>query len=360
MFLQGEYGIGKSSLANFAQVEADANHCLHPVYVSLGAVASVDEVAAKFVEGVLNSKAIDPTKGEIVRNFLAKYVGEQSPGQLFTIHADKLQADGPQYRGAMLEFLKEVLGRLAPKGVKGLFIVVDEINGIASDPAFSGWVKNLIDTNAVAQPPLPLLLMLCGTAERRADMIRVYPPVDRLFKPVLIDVMNDDEMSEFFQKAFKEAGIVVEAEALKIINYYSGGFPKIMHLVGETLFFLDKDGIITAEEARQGVERAAEEVGTKYVDAQVYAAVKSKDYHSILGKLAALTDQPEFDKTELAKTLNAQELRKLDNFLQKLKELHVLRPGASRGLWVFQLRLVHLYIRLDHLKAGGSSDAAPV
>ncbi len=292
MFLQGEYGIGKSSIANYAQVEADSEYGLQPIYVSLGSVASVDEVAAKFVEGVLNSRALDPTKGEVVRQFLAQYVGKQDIGGFFALRADQLKADGPQYRGAMLEFLRAIWERLKPNGVRGPFIVVDEINGIAGDPAFSGWIKNLIDTNAVAKVPVPLLLMLCGTEERRAEMIHVYPPVDRLFKPVLIDTMNDDEMAAFFQKAFAQAGMTVEVEALKIINYFSGGFPKIMHLVGESLFFLDRDGVITAEEAREGVERASIEVGTKYVDAQVYAALKSKDYHSILAKLAVLAEQP--------------------------------------------------------------------
>ena len=69
-----------------------------------------------------------------------------------------------------------------------------------SPETFAYFIKFLIDENALSKNPLPL--MLCG---------------------------------------------------------YSAGFPMIMHIIGETVFWLDNDGIITKEDAIKGILLAAEE-----------------------------------------------------------------------------------------------------
>jgi len=102
----------------------------------------------------------------------------------------------------ILPFLSEVLNRLKDTGVKGIFLVLDEINGITSNSKFAHFVKAIVDTNAMSREPLPLLLMLCGVEERRREMIRHYQPIDRIFDVVEIEAMSRSEMEEFFRKAF--------------------------------------------------------------------------------------------------------------------------------------------------------------
>ncbi len=50
------------------------------------------------------------------------------------------------------------------------------------------------------------------------------------------------------------------------------------------------------------------------------------------------------------KGLTAAEKRKFDNFLQRMKRLNVIRPGDARGEYVFNVRMVQLYIWLDSLR----------
>ncbi|MFP4192785.1 MAG: hypothetical protein ACLFU6_12005, partial [Candidatus Hydrogenedentota bacterium] len=131
------------------------------------------------------------------------------------------------------------------------------------------------------------------------------------------------------------------------------GFPKIMHLVGDNAFWIDKDSVIDHEDALQAVIGAAEEVGKKYVDQQVYKTLRSPDYRAILSKLARLGLEPRFTRKQLEQGLTEKERRKLDNFLRRMRDLNVIRQGDGRGEYVFNMRMVQLYLWLCEAQANG-------
>jgi hypothetical protein len=350
MFVQGEYGIGKSSVAGFVQWLAERDHSLHGIYAPMGGVESMEEVGATVLEATLRSGAFDPGRSEKVRTWLAKYVGEQSLFG-FTVHTEALKKDAPTVASGMLPFLSEALARLKDTGVRGIFLVLDEINGIAGNPKFAHLIKGIVDTNAMSKEPLPLLLMLCGVEERRREMIRHHQPVDRIFDVIEIDPMKREEMNTFFEKAFESVQMRAEPEAVDLMSSYSAGFPKIMHLVGDAAFWMDNDGVISKDDALQAVLMAADDVGKKYVDQQVYKALRSKDYHSILAKIAKMgPDSMSFKRKDVASGLTDTEKNKFDNFLQKMKELKVLRAGDVTGEYIFNVRMVRLYIWLQGLR----------
>lgn len=347
-FVQGEYGIGKSSIASLVQQVAEREYGLYPIYGQLGGTSRLDEVAEAVLEATIRSGAFEPSRAERIREFLGRYIGEQGIFGI-SLRLDQLRADAPTLSrpSGILDFLSQVLERLKSTGIGGIMLVLDEINGIAGNEQFAHFIKGLVDANAVARAPLPLFLVVCGVEERRRQMIRCHQPIDRIFDVVEIEALTDAEMSEFFSRAFLSARIAVDDAAMKILTTYSAGFPKIMHLVGDAAFWLDKDDRITAEEAWQAVVVAAEEVGKKYVDQQVYNTLKSADYRSILRKIAASGIRMEFRRGDVAKGLTPAEARKLNNFLQKMKRLDVIRPGDVKGEWVFNVRMVRLYIWLQ-------------
>jgi len=353
IFVQGEYGIGKSSIAGFTQWTAEREYGLHGIYASLGAAQTLEDVGAAVLEATVRSGAFNPGRSEAVRNWLAKYVGEQS---LFgvTVHAEALKKDAPTITTGMLPFLTEALKRLEGTDVKGIFLILDEINGITANLQFAHFVKGIVDSNALSREPLPLLLMLCGVEERRREMIQHHQPVDRIFDVVEIGAMNQEEMEEFFRRAFDSVQIAVNDAAMKHMTHWSAGFPKIMHLVGDAAYWLDKDGVIDQNDAISAVVLAADDVGKKYVDQQVYRALRSADYHSILRKIAqmlAIFDMS-FQRAAVAKGLTEAERKKLDNFLRKMKRLNVIRSGDVAGEYVFNMRMVQLYIWLQSIPKG--------
>ncbi len=359
MFVRGEYGIGKSSLANYARAIAETRNetNLHGVYVTLGAASSLQDVGGAILEGFLHSGAFVPERSQTIRKWLARYISKLT---LFGIDINKeavkndaLRISGPE---GLLAFLRESIEKLKPTGVTGLFLILDEINGITSNPQFAHFVKGIVDTNAISRTPVPLLLMLCGVEERRSEMIRLHPPVGRVFDVIDVEPMGDLEARDFFTRAFGSVNITVDADAMDEMTFYSGGLPKIMHEIGDAAYYIDQDSRIDRADARGAVEEAADEVGRKYVETEVYNALKSKTYHSILSKLGKLS-KTEFSRDELAADLTFDEAKTLDNFLQRLKKLNVIRPGEVAGEYAFNIRMYQVYITLKtiHAQAPASS-----
>jgi hypothetical protein len=352
VYIQGEYGIGKSSVAGFVQWIAERDFGLHAIYTPLGGARNLSEAASAILEATIRSGVFDPRRSEKVRNWLAKYIGRQELFG-FTINAEALKKEAPNLSTpfGMLGFLSEVKERLKDTGVKGIFLVLDEINGITGDPQFAHFIKGLIDTNAMSKDTLPLLLMLCGVEERRREMIQKHQPIDRIFDIIEIEIMTEEEMKEFFERAFNSVQMTVDKKAMEYLTYYSAGFPKIMHLVGDATYWIDKDSIIDEDDAINAVMLAADEVGKKYVDQQVYKALRSEDYHSILTKIAKLSSNAmSFNKSEIVTDLSETENKKFNNFLQKMKSLKVLKSGEVRGEYIFNVRMVRLYIWLQSLQ----------
>jgi len=349
IFLTGEYGIGKSSLARFMRYYAERKNHIFGIHVLLGGANSLEDVAIKTVEAVFNTPAYKPTITEKVRNLLSKYVGRQ---ELFGVQLnfEALRADSPDISRGYLPFLRQILERLKEEQIKGIMLILDEINGITSNPDFAHFIKGLVDENALSPTPLPLMLLLSGVEERRCEMIQNHQPVERIFDIVEINPMSESEMRDFFNKAFQSQKIEVAEEALLLLCHYSAGFPKIMHIIGDGTFWANQDNIIDKDDAQKGILIAAEDIGRKFVDQQVLRTLRSKDYHSILEKMSRMSFDLSFRKIDLERELSDSEKKKCNNFLQKMKRLGVLRSGDTQGEYIFNSRLVRLYILLNSIK----------
>jgi hypothetical protein len=89
------------------------------------------------------------------------------------------------------------------------------------------------------------------------------------------------------------------------------------------------------------------------VDHQVYNALRSADYGSILEKIAkrhgpsAMT----FTKESPSAELTPPEAKKFGNFLQKMKRMNVIRPGEARGEYEFTVPMLRFYIWLQTVRA---------
>ena len=365
VFLEGEYGIGKTSFARFTQWMAERNNGLLGIYATLERAETMDEVGAAVLEATLRSGAYNPKLGEKIREGMAKFVGQQSLFGL-TIHAEALREEAPNITRGLLPFLAQTLERVRSDGATGVFLVLDEINGLANNPKFAAFLKAVVDSNAAIsfeKPTLPLLLMVCGVEERRRQLIAQHESVGRIFDVVNIERMTLEEMNDFFRKAFDSVHMTVESSALHVMTYFAAGFPKIMHLIGNAAYWLDRDGRVDTVDAVEAVLSAAEEVGKRYVNQQVYAALHSADYHSILAKIAKTGAAEKFMKRDVEKGLSEGEKRKFNNFLQKMQRLKVLRRGDVQGEYVFNMRMVHFYILMrSSLKIQGAegSSSSPV
>lgn len=346
LYLSGEYGIGKSSLAMFTKFIAERENQLLGIYVLLGNINKVDELTIKTVQTLIQEESIKENVTEKIRNFLSKYVGKQ---ELFgvSINFEALKNDSMNLTKGFLSFLMEIYDKVKDDDYKGILLIFDEINGITKNHEFALFVKTLIDSNAISRKQVPLMLMLCGTEERRIEMVKNHQPVERIFEIIDIHRMNNSEMKEFYFKAFDSVNMKIDPEALDLICHYASGFPKIMHIIGDSIYWIDNDNFIDKHDALNGILKAAEEIGRKFVDDQVLRALHSRDYKSILDKVVQ-SPELEFKKKEIEQRLSANEKKKFHNFLQRMKNLNVIKSD-ERGIYQFSNRMIPLYLFLTQL-----------
>ncbi|MBA7554925.1 hypothetical protein ES705_47565 [subsurface metagenome] len=232
---------------------------------------------------------------------------------------------------------------------KGLFIVLDDINGLAEIPEFANWYKSFVDHVATHYENFPVFMMLIGSPEKRDKLSNLQPSLMRIFRVVDIEKLEDSEVKDFFEKAFNKVDISVEKEALNILVRYSSGLPVLMHEIGDATFLIDEDGVIDEQDAFSGIIAAADRIGKKYLDPQVYRAIRSNRYRSILRKLADRPLTREFAKSEVEERLNDSEMEVFHNFLTRMRKLGIIELDIekARGNYRFVNEIYPVYIWME-------------
>lgn len=344
LFLTGERGIGKSSLASFIRYLAEKRHDFLTAHAYIGGITTMPEVVKRIFEGLVQLSVDSPVFDKL-KSVLGRHIREID---LFgvTVEFNMEPNELKLATSAFVPALDRIYERVRDEK-KGLLLILDDINGITDTPAFSHFLKSVVDEIATRQRPLPLLLLLTGVPERREEMIEHQPSIGRIFDVIEIKPFSDTETENFYQLAFSKHNISVEPPAMKLLCRYSGGLPMLLHEVGDAVFWVDTDNRISSEDAVNGIVVAADIVGKKYLDRQVYSAIRSDRYRSILQKLVKPGLEMSFLRKDIAGKLTADEKRVLDNFLTRMKDLCVIRSGSHAGEYIFANNLFRLYMSLQ-------------
>ncbi|HLG13876.1 MAG TPA: DUF433 domain-containing protein [Blastocatellia bacterium] len=120
----------------------------------------------------------------------------------------------------------------------------------------------------------------------------------------LLSGMSRSEKAQLLQLVVRDLGDAFPG--IEASPEVCGGEPRIvrtripvwvMHIVGDSAYWTNKDRTIDKQDANVAIVVAANEVGAKYVDQQVYKALRSSDYRSILSKIAKMgPDSMSFSK----------------------------------------------------------------
>ncbi len=344
IFITGERGIGKSSLASFARYLAEKDYSFVGAHCPLGSARSLEDVTRtvfqSFMEGCVEKTVFDKLRG-----IFQKYIKDVT---LFGVGVE-FTDDKSDLRGLVDNFLpalRKIYDETQRDGKKGLLLILDDLNGITDVPEFSRFLKSFVDGLATSHRPLPLLLVLVGIPDRREDLMKHQPSVARIFDVVDLPVMNEDESGDFFTKTFGKKSVTLDEEALSLMVRMSGGYPMLMHEVGDAVFWQDTDNQVDITDARQGIFEAARNVGKKYIGAQVATVLRNEIYRSILLRMGQKTPiGVSFTRRELLKEkASDKEYKNLDNFLNKVKKLGIMKAGDAHGECRFVNPLYHLYI----------------
>ncbi len=349
LFLEGEYGFGKTSLAQYvmrlaAAPAEEGGYNLLPLYVSIGGCATREDLA----QYVLRAATTLSGTWQALREFLGRFINQVTLFGVVSVNPSAVRETAPDLAtpDALLGFLAN-LRRTSSTG--GVVLVFDEINGVASSDWFSQFIKSLADTNSV-QGYLPLLLVLCGTPDRRRQMIARHRPIERIWDPITVDAVDAADVREYLLKAFRSVEIRVADAALEMMTFYSGGHPRVMHIIGDVAFWQDKDGVIDEDDAIQALTDAADEVGRKFVDRQIVDELHSETYRSILAVVGQRILKRGFGegftrRDMLAQLADPRLERNFDNFVQRMRALGAIAVVA-RGEYRFSLPIIEAYVAM--------------
>ena len=149
-----------------------------------------------------------------------------------------------------------------------------------------------------------------------------------------------------------EVSVNVDEAALVRLSQFSCGLPVLAHEIGEATFKRDNDNRIDSVDALGGVMDAADIVGRKHLEPQIFRAISSVRYRAILRKVAEEPLGVHFKRADLLMLLPEKE-KVLDNFLMRMGQLGVIRsyPDGGPGAYQFGNHLHHLYFQMEAERA---------
>lgn len=328
VFITGERGIGKSSLARIAMevVEGDLNAL--GLHVLLGGVDSLEEMVRRVFERLLADSVKKPWYSR-VNEFLGNHVKQLDLFGL-TIEFSASKEELSRAVNDFLPVLRNLLKKLSDEK-RGLFLILDDLNGLATSERFANWLKSFVDDIALSREPIPICLVLVGLPHRRHQLIERQPSLDRVFDVIEIKRFSEEETREFFDRAFSKVEVKVLPEAHLYLWRFSGGHPVFVHELGDAVFDVDVDNKIDATDAIDGSFQAARIIGDRYIEPKVLAAIRSEHYQHILLKIARRPFGHRFSRKEVVSGLLPDEAKVFDNFLRRMESLDVIRKDQERG-----------------------------
>ncbi len=327
-FILGERGIGKSSICRFVQWIAERDQQILGLHVFNGGVDSLEEMVRRIFERLLRESLDKPWHAK-VKNFLGNHIKQLDIFGLaveFSASERDLTRAVNDFVPSLHNLLKQLEG-----AKKGILIILDDINGLASSPRFANWFKSTVDEIATSSDPLPVTFALVGLPERRNQLIGTQPSLNRVFELIEIRRFNEDETRDFFRMAFSKVNVEINEEALNLLCRFSGGYPVFMHELGDGVFKADIDSRIDRQDALLGILRGAEVIGAKYVEPQITDAIRSEKYQGILKRIAKEPFEHRFTRKEVVSLLNSSEAQVFDNFLRRMEKLGAIRKDKERG-----------------------------
>jgi len=344
-FVSGERGIGKSSLVSFVRHLSDRESDVAGCHVFLGGVRELNEMVRRTFDRLLKESMDKPWHSR-VREFFGDYVREVG---LFgvTLELDLKGHDLSEITHDFVPSIRRLIDELKDQK-KSLLLILDDINGLASSEDFANWLKSMVDEIATSQKETRLCILAVGMEDRRQELVAKQPSLARVFELIDISPWSNDEVRQFYQRSFESAYAKVTDEDMDTLVRFTGGLPVFAHEIGDAIWRVAQKQEIKSDEIWEGIFSAAEVIGRKLLEPQIFSAIRSERYRSILRKMADKPLEMQFQRSELVERLTSEEKKVMDNFLQRMKHLGALTSDPeTRGGYRFQNHLHALYFWME-------------
>ena len=347
-WISGERGIGKSSLASLVGFLAEQNEHAISAHVHLGGVHDLKDMVRETHLSLLK----DSQSKSWGQNLLNLFGNKVKKVGLFGVDIELAMSE--QELTATANSFAESLGQIVKKASedrKVLFLILDDINGLADNPRFAHWLKSMVDSVATSRTEVPVCLIFVGLEERMDTMMKNNPSVGRIFRPMIqIRPWEQSESEKFFQTAFGKRNVDLEEDSVSLLAQYSGGLPTVAHEIGDAVWRIAEANTIKTEYCVAGIFDASDSIGKRFIEKNIIQALQSNQYRSILWKIAdKFAVHLEFSKEKLRslETLTPAEKKTLNNFLTRMVRLGGIVPvkDGERGNYRFPTYMHAIYFR---------------
>ncbi len=343
-FVSGERGIGKSSLAAFVRHLVEWDNDAVGCHVFLGGVQDLGEMLRRTFDRLLKESIDRPWRQQMLKFFgdRVRQVGLFGVTLELNLQDNDLSTIAHDFVPTIRSLLEEI-----KEHKNSLFLILDDINGLAGSAAFANWLKSTVDEIATSYSGTRLCVLVVGLEERRRELVAGQPSLARVFDLIDIAPWSDDEVFEFYRNSFRAGKAEVSEESLQVLALHTGGLPVLAHEIGDAVWRMADNSRIERGEVWAGIVTAAQTIGSKFLQPQVLDAIRSERYRSILRKIA---DEPRmrFTRAEMLERLPDTDKKAFDNFLNRMKKLGALEADPEiRGGYRFPNRLHMLYFYME-------------
>jgi uncharacterized protein len=227
VFVHGDRGVGKTSLAQTAAIEHQSADSA-PIFMGCDKASTFYRVVHNLAQRLL--PPVDPSVTKTSRS------GKIGAGWRGFVSAEAQQT---VERGRIPEFKSiddtiSVVGYLAGKHSQQPVVVIDEFERI-KEPAermlFADFIKQVGDQS------VPIRLIFCGVGSALSDLLDAHHSCYRYLTAVPLDRLGPQPCLEIIRAATDAVRITVEDTSQYRIAMISDGFPHYVHLLTEKLLW---------------------------------------------------------------------------------------------------------------------------
>jgi hypothetical protein len=251
-------------------------------------------------------------------------------------------------------------------------VIIDEFDRIeepSQKRSFAEFIKQISDQD------LPIKFIFCGISKDIESLIGQHFSAGRYMAPVELGPLPHDALWQIFDHAEHVFGIEIDRELKIRAGRIADGYPYFMHLIGDCLVWnmyaeQPKADVATPELFERSVQQAVEDAEPMLRDCYDTATKKyvNEDYHEILWAVSAVRVFPKkwdeiYERYYRDGILALQSDRVLpkDQFYKRILKLtkpshgEILRTNET-GWYAFRENVVRSYVRLRAVEAGVELD----
>jgi len=347
VLLTGERGIGKSSLALYAQyLGRQPNSILRTDFHFATSYYTVEknQTMADVCRG-LTSKLIDGIDHSLAKKCVEKLkdlklhfsvhvpgVGEVglSPGYEHQaqgyLHADFVKAVEETW-----DEIKETHN--------GIVLIIDELHNLESFRGAGSFFK-VVSEGWAADGYRQIMFLATGLPRIATEISQDDPSASRIFSYVELKRMTEDESMAILHRCLADTQKTLADAAGKRIAQWSGGFPYFLHQLAYDAFEVDTNDTIDTDDATAGLfTRSLVQFGRMFF-AKMYESVEGKQKQKIVDELARGINVPQ-TAIGLARELK---IKNIHQYLRSLEDAGIVEK--IKGGFRLSSELLAIYILL--------------